>query len=73
MIPDTSTITIRPNDVFTRYRLSQVLGVGESTIDKARRSGALRYTRKGSRTLFLGSWVLAWLMAGDNQGAPCAS
>jgi hypothetical protein len=37
------------------------LGVAKMTLEKARRSGQLRSTRKGHRMLYRGQWVIDWL------------
>jgi hypothetical protein len=55
------TITINPLAVYTADQLSAMLDVSESTLAEARRSGALRATKKGRRRIYLGEWVLAWL------------
>ena len=41
--------------------LRQSLGLTPATLAAARRSGALRFTRMGKRTLYRGEWILAWL------------
>jgi hypothetical protein len=41
------------------------LGVGLSVLDRGRRDGGLRYSRRGSRNFYLGSWLLAWIEAGE--------
>jgi len=41
--------------------LRQALGLTPATLAAARRSGMLRYTRQGKRTLYKRAWILAWL------------
>ncbi|HKM56192.1 MAG TPA: hypothetical protein VJY33_22480 [Isosphaeraceae bacterium] len=43
--------------------LRQSLGLTPATLAGARRAGSLRYTRQGKRTLYKGTWILAWLEA----------
>jgi hypothetical protein len=54
-------ITIQPEAFYDDWTLSEALGLPLGTIAAARRTGALRYTQKGKRTLYRGSWVLTWL------------
>jgi hypothetical protein len=55
-----------PQGVYDDGFLVLDLGLSTAAITKARRSGSLRYTRKGKRTLYLGQWLLNWL-AEDSQ------
>jgi hypothetical protein len=55
------TISIDPLAVYTGDQLSAMLDVSEVTLAEARRSGALRWVKKGRRALYLGEWVLDWL------------
>ncbi len=64
-MPDTATI--HPNGIYSTDDLCVMLDVSPQTAAEARRSGALRWVRKGRRVLYLGEWVLAWLRA-DAQG-----
>jgi hypothetical protein len=57
--------TIQPLAVYTSDQLSTLLDVSDATLTEARRSGALRSTRKGRRVLYLGEWVLDWLKEGE--------
>jgi hypothetical protein len=66
-MPD--TVTINPLSVYTSEQLSTMLDASEATLAEARRSGALRATRKGRRVLYLGEWVLDWLRAEPAQEA----
>jgi hypothetical protein len=43
--------------------LRQAIGLTDAALANARRAGALRYTRQGKRTLYLGRWILDWLEA----------
>jgi hypothetical protein len=59
--------SIAPDGVYDDGALYLVLGLAPATLAQARRSGALRFTRKGRRTLYIGQWVLDWLKA-DSEG-----
>jgi len=69
---DTISIpTIQPTGIYTAADLSRMLDVSPDTQAEARRNGALRYVRKGRRTIYLGEWVLTWLRGGE--GVPHGS
>ena len=59
-------VLIEPEALYDDGALRQALGLTPSTLAAARRSGELRYTRQGKRTLYKGAWVLAWLEADAN-------
>jgi hypothetical protein len=61
-------ISIEPHQVYDDGALYLTLGLTPTTLATARRSGALRFTRQGKRTLYLGQWILDWLQADDRQG-----
>lgn len=52
---------IDPRAVYDDDALRLGLQITQGAIDDAKRSGFLRSTRQGTRTLYLGEWVLAWL------------
>jgi hypothetical protein len=58
-------IAINPFAVYSTDQLSAMLDASEQTLADARRSGALRFTKKGRRVLYLGEWVLDYLRADD--------
>jgi hypothetical protein len=62
----TDNIRIDPDAIYDDLALNQTLGISSHTLSRARQSGELRYTRKGQRTLYVGSWVMDWLR-GDGQ------
>lgn len=47
--------------------LNAVLGLKRGAVERARRDGDLRSTRRGGRVLFLGQWVIDWLTAGESE------
>ena len=63
-------ISIQPEAVYDDGTLLLSLGLTPTTLARARRSGNLRFTRQGKRTLYLGQWVLDWLQqsAGTTTG-----
>ena len=61
-------VSIEPQQVYDDGALNMTLGLTPNTLAAARRSGALRYTRRGKRTLYLGQWILDWLAADGPQG-----
>jgi hypothetical protein len=54
-------VRIEPEALYDDGALRQAIGLTPSALAAARRTGALRYTRQGKRTLYLGAWILAWL------------
>jgi len=60
-------VSIEPQQVYDDGALYLTLGLTPSTLAGARRRGALRYTRRGKRTLYLGQWILDWLAADERQ------
>ena len=52
---------INPKAVYDDSSLEVAIGIGSATLARARKSGDLRYTRKGSRILYLGQWIMDWL------------
>lgn len=65
-------VRIEPDAVYDDGAVYQALGLTRTALAAARRLGALRYTRRGKRTLYKGAWILAWLEAGESpcQAAP---
>ena len=59
----TEPVLIDPEAFYDDRTLRRGLGITSPTLSTARRSGALRFTRKGNRVLYLGAWVLACLEA----------
>jgi hypothetical protein len=64
--------SIDPNHVYDDGSLYMTLGLTPATLAQARRSGELKFTRKGKRTLYLGQWVLDWIRADSPKGVPHA-
>ena len=65
----TGKIRLEANGVYDDGALVAALGLTYATLARARRADELRYTRKGKRVLYRGSWVLDWLEHdGDNRG-----
>lgn len=54
-------LIIEATAIYDDGALRLALGITSSTLITARSSGALRFTRKGKRVLYLGEWILAWL------------
>jgi hypothetical protein len=52
---------ILPEGIYDDALLYEVLGMTPQVLKAARRAGELRSVRKGTRTLYLGEWVLDWL------------
>lgn len=63
-------ISIEPSAVYDDGTLHLAAGLSPTALSRARRSGRLRFTRQGNRTLYLGQWILDWLEADSRQGVP---
>ena len=61
-------VSIEPSDLYDDGTLQLAAGLSTATLARARRSGRLRYTRQGTRILYLGRWILDWLEAESRQG-----
>lgn len=62
-------VSIAPDAIYDDGALYLALGLTPATLAQARRSGGLRFTRKGNRTLYLGQWVLDWIKADSRPEA----
>jgi hypothetical protein len=65
----TAPIRIEPDSVFDDRSLAYALGLTTSALAAGRRSGALRYTRRGHRNFYTGRWVLDWIQADASPAA----
>ena len=54
---------LNPEAIYDDAGLYLACGLAPATLRRGRRSGRLRSTRPGNRTLYLGRWVLEWLEA----------
>jgi hypothetical protein len=50
-----------PEAFYSEEQLDRMLGI-PAAIDRARKAGELRHTRKGHGVFFLGQWVRDWLL-----------
>ena len=63
-------VRIEPDAFYDDGALRQLLGLTRTSLATARRSGRLRYTRQGNRTLYKGAWVLAWFDSESDSFSP---
>ena len=61
-------VSIAPDSIYDDGALHLALGLTPATLAQARRSGALRFSRKGKRTFYLGQWILDWLKTDSGKG-----
>ncbi len=54
-------VLIEPDALYDDAALRHAIGLSPARLAAARRSGSLRHTRQGKRTLYKGAWVLEWL------------
>jgi hypothetical protein len=66
IVPD-GPFVIRPEGFYTDVMLTHDFGFQYAVIDRARKSGELRSTRRGGRVLFLGRWIIDWLIGDGIQ------
>jgi hypothetical protein len=64
----TSAVPIDPQAIYDDGALHCELGISAAALARARRTGELRFTRKGKRTLYLGQWVLDWIISEERKG-----
>lgn len=57
-----SGVLIDPASIYDDDVLLSALELSPAVLRRARCSGELRHTRKGKRTLYLGQWVIDWLL-----------
>jgi hypothetical protein len=60
---------IDPDALYDERILRDSLGFKAGSLFRARKSGDLKFTRKGGTIVYLGQWVLDWL---TSDGAPAA-
>jgi hypothetical protein len=56
-------VPIDPGAVYDDGAVVLALSIPSATLSRARREGHLRFTRKGRRIFYLGSWLIDWLAA----------
>jgi hypothetical protein len=52
---------IESDAIYDDTLLYRELRITSAVLARARKSGELRYTRRGNRTLYLGQWIRNWL------------
>ena len=60
-------VPIRPDAIYDDGCVVISLDIPSSTLARARRTGRLRYSRRGRRTYYLGRWLIDWLIS-DSTG-----
>jgi hypothetical protein len=66
----TEPCLILPDAILDDGVLRHLLDIHPDQIARARRSGELKYSRRGGRFFYVGQWVLDWLAGGVDQVAP---
>ncbi len=56
-------VSIPPDTVYDDSAVELSLGVTPTALAEGRKSGKLRFSRVGKRTLYRGEWLLAWFDA----------
>ena len=59
----TGPARIDPDALYDGTAVRLTLPIGPETLARARRNGSLRYTRQGGRILYLGRWLIDWLVS----------
>ncbi len=62
-------VKIEAESLYDDRSLRSMLGITTSMLTTARRAGTLRHVRRGNRTFYKGSWVLAWLEDGSTPAS----
>ena len=60
-------IHIEPEAIYRDGDVRLLLGFTSRTLADARRTGRLRYARRGRMTYYLGRWILNWLTETETQ------
>jgi hypothetical protein len=63
-------VKIDPDHLFDDSALRMKFGLSPTALAAARRAGTLRYVKVGTRMLYRGSWLLAWL---EREAAPATT
>ena len=58
---------IDPDGVYSDGDVRLLLGLSSSALSRARREGALRFSRQGNSLLYRGVWLLDWLERDADQ------
>lgn len=61
----TNPISLDPSTFYDEVSASRALRVPASTLAKARKDRAIRYSRRGQRVLYRGDWLAEWVSAGE--------
>ena len=61
-------VKIDPDALYDDGSIRLSLGLSTSAVERARKRGELRSTRRGGRPLYLGRWIQEWLTR-DEQPA----
>jgi hypothetical protein len=61
--------TIHPDSIYLDGNVRLLLGLPSSTLARARRNRALKFTKQGHKILYRGQWLLDWLEADARQRA----
>ena len=61
-------VRIDPDAWYTDPDLRLILGLPGATLQRARRSGALRHSRRGMQVFHSGKWVIRWLAGQEVKG-----
>lgn len=59
---------IDPDGFYTNGQLRLLLNVSSRALAAARRTGQLRYARKGMVVIYRGAWVIDWLESESKGG-----
>lgn len=62
-----NTFNIDLDTIYDDGALVLALGITHATLTRARRSGTLRFTRKGKQVLYRGQWIINWIEKDEPQ------
>lgn len=63
-------VRIEPESFYDGAAIYQALGLTAGTLAAGRRSGLLRFSRRGNRVIYKGAWLLAWLESNETDPVP---
>lgn len=56
-----NSLMVNRDGIYDLGTVCLALDIRQSTLNRARREGRLKYAREGNRIFFLGKWLIEWL------------
>lgn len=69
----TAPATIQHDAYYDVDVIARELGLRANAVERARKSGELRSTKRGGRVLYRGSWIDSWLSGAEQPSRELAT